>query len=504
MSGSMAPLPMVPFPLAGEILLTLYLVVWAVLATYGLHRLHLVRRYRRRAPSLASSASAAPAPLPPAEWPLVTVQLPVFNEAYVVERLLDAAASLDYPLDRLEIQLLDDSTDATSSIAAARVAHWRAGGRNVVHLRRPDRRGFKAGALQAGLERASGELLAIFDADFVPAPDFLRALVPYFKDEAVGMVQSRWGHLNEAYSLLARAQAISLDGHFMVEHTARMLGGAYFNFNGTAGILRKACVQDAGGWHADTLTEDLDLSYRAQLKGWRFVFAPHVVCPAELPVEMNAFKAQQHRWVKGSIQVARKLLPEVWRSAAPWSVKVEATFHLTHNVAYVALLLLAIVVYPVVLARYESRSLLFTVADTLLFLTATASTLVYFGVAQRDLHGEWRTRVRYLPFVMSLGIGLAVNNTRAVIGGLFGARGSFVRTPKFKIAGREGSWRRKRYHAPVNGWALLEILLGVYFAVAMVFLFRAERFASIPFFLLYLFGFLYVGVLSVVHATVRR
>lgn len=487
-------------PLAGDLLLAVYLLVWVVLATFGIHRLHLVRLYRRG----HRNRLAAIPPAPPAEWPRVTVQLPVYNEQYVVERLLDAAASLDYPSERLEIQLLDDSSDVTSEIAAARIAWWRSRGVNVAHVRRADRSGFKAGALQHGLERASGDLLAIFDADFVPPPGFLRALVPYFQDETVGMVQSRWEHLNETYSLLSRAQAISLDGHFVVEHTARMVGGSYFNFNGTAGILRKACIRDAGGWQSDTLTEDLDLSYRAQMKGWRFVFAPHVSCPAELPVEMNAFKAQQHRWVKGSIQVARKLLPAIWRSPAPLGVKIEATFHLTYNVAYVALLLLSLIVYPVVLERYESRSLLFTVADTLLFLTATASTLVYFGVAQNDLRGGWRKRIQYLPFVMSLGIGLAVNNTRAVLGALFGTRGAFIRTPKFRIAGRGDSWRRKGYRAPVSGWALLELALGGYFAWAMVSLFHTARFASIPFFLLYLFGFLYVGVLSVAHASARR
>ncbi|MEK7347938.1 MAG: cellulose synthase family protein [Candidatus Eisenbacteria bacterium] len=487
-------------PLAGDLLLAVYLLVWVVLATFGIHRLHLVRLYRRG----HRNRLAAVPPAPPAEWPRVTVQLPVYNEQYVVERLLDAAASLDYPSERLEIQLLDDSSDATSEIAAARIAWWRSRGLNVAHVRRADRSGFKAGALQHGLERASGDLLAIFDADFVPPPGFLRALVPYFQDETVGMVQSRWEHLNETYSLLSRAQAISLDGHFVVEHTARMVGGSYFNFNGTAGILRKACIRDAGGWQSDTLTEDLDLSYRAQMKGWRFVFAPHVSCPAELPVEMNAFKAQQHRWVKGSIQVARKLLPAIWRSPAPLAVKIEATFHLTYNVAYVALLLLSLIVYPVVLERYESRSLLFTVADALLFLTATASTLVYFGVAQNDLRGGWRKRIQYLPFVMALGIGLAVNNTRAVLGALFGTRGAFIRTPKFRIAGRGDSWRRKGYRAPVGGWALLELALGGYFAWAMVSLFHTARFASIPFFLLYLFGFLYVGVLSVAHASTRR
>lgn len=493
----MNPNPFWSAPWLGDLVLALYFLVWIVLAVYGVHRLHLVRLYRRR----------AACPMPPTSdgtWPSVTVQLPVYNERYVVERLLDAAASLDYPRDRLEIQLLDDSDDATTEIAAARVAAWRAQGVNVVHVRRADRAGFKAGALQAGLERATGDLLAIFDADFVPPTGFLRDLVPYFQDARVGMVQSRWEHLNEGYSLLARAQAVSLDGHFVIEHAARMAGGSYFNFNGTAGILRKACVRDAGGWQSDTLTEDLDLSYRAQMKGWRFVFAPHVVCPAELPVEMNAFKAQQHRWVKGSVQVARKLLPAIWRSDAPLSLKLEATFHLTTNVAYVALLLLSFIVYPVVLERYESRSLLFTIADALLFLVATTSTLLYFGVAQNDLRGGWKRRLHLLPVVMSLGIGLAVNNSRAVLGALFGSRGAFIRTPKFHIAARGDTWRRKRYRAPVNGWAILEIGLGVYFAWAMVSLFHAERFASIPFFFLYLVGFLYVGGLSLVHAAARR
>src|SRR6185436_6642160 len=254
-------------------------------------------------------------------------------------------------------------------------------GCDVVHLTRGIRDGFKAGALQHGLERAKGDLLAVFDADFVPPPSILRALAPYFEDAAVGVVQSRWQHLNRDYSALSRAQAISLDGHFVIEHAARMGAGHFFNFNGTAGILRKACVTDAGGWQSDTLTEDLDLSYRAQLRGWRFVFAPHVLCPSELPVEMNAYKAQQHRWVKGSIQVARKLLPLVWRAPLPLAVKAEATFHLTYNVAYVFLLLLSLIVYPVVLARYRDPGTPYAVADTILFLVATSSVLFFFAYA---------------------------------------------------------------------------------------------------------------------------
>lgn len=478
-------------------LLAIYLAVWVLFAAYGLHRIHLIHLFRRRVRDVVP-------PSPPGEWPVVTVQLPIYNERYVVKRLIEAAAAIDYPRDRLEIQVLDDSVDETRAIAAERVAALREEGLDIVHLVRERREGFKAGALQHGLERARGDLLAIFDADFVPPPSILRAMVPYFQDPGVGVVQSRWQHLNEDYSALARAQGISLDGHFVIEHAARMSAGRFFNFNGTAGVLRKACVLDAGGWQSDTLTEDLDLSYRAQLRGWRFVFAPHVLCPSELPVEMNAFKAQQHRWVKGSIQVARKLLPQVWRAPVPLGVKIEATFHLTYNVAYVFLLLLSLIVYPVVLARYRDPSTPYTVADTILFLVATASVLFFFAYAQRETRRDWKGQLRYLPFVMSLGMGLSVTNTRAVLEALAGHRSTFHRTPKFRIEGRGDGWRGKRYRAPLNGWALIEITLGLYFAWTMLALARDRVYAPLPFFVLYLFGFLYVGILSLVHAQARR
>ena len=474
-----------------------YLVVWLVFAAYGLHRIHLLRLFRRRGRDV-------PPPPCPREWPVVTVQLPIYNERYVVARLIEAAAAIDYPPDRLEIQVLDDSTDETRAIAAERVEALRARGVDIVHLARGSREGFKAGALHYGLERARGELLAIFDADFVPPPSILRAMVPYFHDAGVGVVQARWQHLNQDYSALARAQGISLDGHFVIEHAARMSAGRFFNFNGTAGVLRRACVVDAGGWQSDTLTEDLDLSYRAQLRGWRFVFAPQVLCPSELPVEMNAFKAQQHRWVKGSIQVARKLLPQLWRAPLPLAVKLEATVHLTYNVAYVFLLLLSLIVYPVVLARYHDGSTFYAIADTILFLIATSSVLVFFAYAQRETRVDWKRQLRHLPFVMSLGMGLSVTNTRAVLEALVGHRSPFHRTPKFRIVGRRDAWRGKRYRAPRNGWALIEIALGIYFAWTMLTLARDKVYAPLPFFLMYLFGFLYEGILSLVHAGARR
>lgn len=482
--------------LAHQSLLALHLVVWSLLAGYGIHRLHLLRLFRRR-------ARAARRPDPPAIWPIVTVQLPVYNERYVAGRLLDAAAAMDYPGDRLEIQVLDDSDDSTSALVAAKVSALRARGLDVVHLRRASRDGFKAGALQEGLLRAKGTLLAIFDADFVPAPGFLRELVPYLEDPEVGMVQARWRHLNQDYSVLAQAQAISLDGHFVIEHAARMTGARFFNFNGTAGILRKQCIVDAGGWQWDTITEDLDLSYRAQLRGWRFVFAPDVGCPAELPVEMNAFKAQQYRWVRGSMQVARKALPSVWRAPLPLAVKIEATFHLTTNAAYVLLLVVSAITYPVVIARIEARSLAFTILDTALFLTASIPALLYFTVAQRATRRDWRRQLRYVPFVLTLGFGLAVNNTRAVLTGLARSHGDFRRTPKFRIERREDSWGGKRYRSPVSLWAAVEIALGFYIAWAMLSLAQARMFAPLPFLVLYLVGFLYVGFLSLIHATRR-
>ena len=477
-------------------LLAVYLSVWVVFAAYGLHRIHLIRLFRRRARDTKPPAI-------PREWPRVTVQLPIYNEQYVVNRLIEAAAAIDYPHDRLEIQVLDDSTDSTREIAARKVAELRALGTDVRHVTRADREGFKAGALELGLALAKGEFLAVFDADFVPPRSILREMIPHFGDPRVGVVQSRWQHLNRDYSLLSQAQAISLDGHFVIEHAARMSAERFFNFNGTAGILRKACVLDAGGWQSDTLTEDLDLSYRAQLRGWRFVFAPDVLCPSELPVEMNAFKAQQHRWVKGSIQVARKLLPVIWRARVPLGVKVEATFHLTYNMAYVLLLLLSVIVYPVVLARYRSGSTLYTIADSILFLIATSSILFYLAYAQRETRRDWKRQLCYLPFVMSLGMGLSVTNTRAVLEALTGHRSPFHRTPKFRIERRGDRWRGKRYRVPLNGWALIEIGLGLYFAWAMITLAHAGVYAPLPFFVLYLFGFLYVGVLSLVHAHAR-
>jgi cellulose synthase/poly-beta-1,6-N-acetylglucosamine synthase-like glycosyltransferase len=467
------------------LVLSAYFGVLAVLAAYGLHRwwlLWLLARHRR-------PGAAPPAP---ADLPRLTVQLPVYNEMYVVERLIDAVAALAWPRDRFEVQVLDDSTDETSALAAARVAAWRLRGVDVSHVRRPGRAGFKAGALAHGLATARGELIAIFDADFVPPPDFALRLAGHFADPKVGMVQARWGHLNASHSALTRVQAMLLDGHFAIEHAARHAAGRFFNFNGTAGIWRRACIEDAGGWQHDTLTEDLDLSYRAQMRGWRFVFAADEVAPAELPIEMTAFKSQQHRWAKGSIQTARKLLPELLRRPLPAAVKLEAVVHLTANVGYVLTLALALLVVPAVWLRAGASPWTIAAIDLPLFALSSASIVRFYVVAQRLPGGSGRRALAWVPFLMAVGIGLCVNNARAVWEGLFAAPSDFRRTPKY---GQPASRRRYRLAPGRDTW--IEAALALYFTAALAASALHGLWAALPFLALFQAGFAYAALSAV-------
>ncbi|OLD66511.1 MAG: glycosyl transferase family 2 [Acidobacteria bacterium 13_1_40CM_2_68_10] len=476
-----------------------YYATLLVLAIYGLHRyylLHLFYRHRGDGPGAAARLD----PLPH-----VTVQLPVYNERYVVERLIRAACALDYPAGRVEIQVLDDSTDDTSRLAAAAVEAMRRLGHDVVHLRRGTREGFKAGALSYGLARAKGELVAVFDADFVPPSPFLLDLVHHFSDPRVGMVQARWGHLNREYSVLTRIQSICLDGHFVIEHAARHRAGRFFNFNGTAGIWRRACIESAGGWQADTLTEDLDLSYRAQLLGWEFVFLPDVVAPAELPADNDAFKTQQHRWTLGSIQTARKILPLLLRSRLPRKVKVEAFFHLTNNSAYALMVLLGILIVPAMLARRALGLDGLTYLDLPLFFLSTLSVSTFYICSQREVRQDWLASLVYLPFLMSLGIGLSLNNARAVCGAFSGRRVEFLRTPKHRLEGTGGDWSRSSYRGLGRRvWTAAEMLLGIYFTGASAYAIIAGNEAMLPFFLLFQMGYLYTSFLSLAQALRRR
>jgi cellulose synthase/poly-beta-1,6-N-acetylglucosamine synthase-like glycosyltransferase len=479
------------------ITLIAYYLVLAALSVYGVHRFAMVSlyfRYRSRNPRPRTALH----PLP-----RVTVQLPIYNEVYVVERLLAAVAAIDYPRELLEIQVLDDSTDETVDVVRRAVAHYSARGFDIVHLRRPHREGFKAGALESGCARAGGEYLLIFDADFIPSPDILRRSLDFFSDPRIGMVQSRWSHVNRDYSLLTRVQSIFLDGHFVIEHTARNRSGRFFNFNGTAGLWRKSAVIDAGGWRSDTLTEDLDLSYRAQLRGWRFVYLLDCVSPAELPVDMNGFKSQQHRWAKGSIQTARKLLPRVFRSRLPFKVKLEAFFHLTDNVSYPLMVALSALIVPAMMIRHRMGWTRLIWFDFPLFFSATLSVLFFYVVSQREIDADWKSRMRDLPFLMSLGIGLAVNNTHAVVSA-FSRKGSeFTRTPKYRIESIDEEWHAKKYRARRNRSVVFEIVLAAYFLAATALSIVRGLYLGIPFLLIFFSGYAYTAALSLVALAPR-
>jgi cellulose synthase/poly-beta-1,6-N-acetylglucosamine synthase-like glycosyltransferase len=406
---------------------------------------------------------------------------------------------IDYPRELLEIQVLDDSIDETQEVARAAVDRWAAAGHNVTYLHRTDRTGYKAGALEAGMRVATGEFIAIFDADFVPTQDFLMKTVPYFVEPKLAMVQARWGHVNQDYSLLTKAQSILLDGHFVLEHGGRNRSGHFFNFNGTAGVWRRTAIYDGGGWQHDTLTEDLDLSYRTQLRGWKFLFLPHLVAPAEVPVEMNAFKSQQHRWAKGSIQTCMKLLPSILQSDQPTGVKVEAFFHLTANFNYLLMSLLSILMFPSMVIRYNMGWSEMLLIDVPLFFAATASVANFYMVSQRELHADWKTRLRYIPFLMSIGIGLAVNNTRAVLEALLKRESAFARTPKYGIERAADEWVGKKYRQTVAIQPLIEVALGLYFTMTVFYALANGIYGTLPFLVLFQVGFLYTGLLSVIQ-----
>ncbi len=473
--------------------LVAYFFVLSILGIYGWHRYFIVYQYMK-------NRDRVPGPPPPvSDWPVVTVQLPIFNEMYVAERLIAAVCDLDYPIDRLQIQVLDDSTDETRDIVELAVRRMAAKGFDIEHLHRTDRTGYKAGALDAGLASARGEYVAIFDADFVPPADFLRRTVPYFTDDRVGVVQARWGHLNQSYSLLTKVQAIMLDGHFVLEHGGRNRSGCFFNFNGTAGLWRRTAIDDAGGWQHDTLTEDLDLSYRAQLRGWRFVFLPDLVTPAEVPVEMNAFKSQQHRWAKGSIQTCRKVLPYVLLADLPLKTKAEAFFHLTANFNYLLMIALSLLMFPAMVVRYEMGWTEMLLIDIPLFAAATLSVVNFYAISQREAYPDWRNRVKYLPVVMAIGIGLAVNNAKAVLEALFGDAGEFTRTPKYGIERRQDDWHNKKYHQSMPIQPLIEVAFGIYFTVTVFYALANGIYGTLPFLMLFQFGYLYMGLTSIVQ-----
>src|SRR5881296_1531426 len=478
----------------GHIIWTVcYLSVLIGLSAYGVHRYFIIYLYlknRKRAPVPARYFE---------QLPKVTIQLPIFNEVYVAERLLRSVSELDYPRELLQIQVLDDSTDETREITASCAEELRRRDFNVQRIHRVDRSGFKAGALAAGLEAAEGEFMCILDADFVPQPDLLKRTIHFFTDPKIGMIQTRWGHLNRGYSLLTRMQAIFLDGHLLLEQTARSRSGRFFNFNGTAGLWRRSCIEQSGGWQADTLCEDLDLSYRAQLVGWKFIYLADVVTPAELPVDMNGFKSQQHRWTKGSIQTCKKLLPTIWRSRLPFPIKLEATGHLMSNFAYLLLAILCVLLHPSSGAPGVGwlRTLLI---DVPIFLAASASVAVFYICAQRELHPRtWMKEIMLLPCLLALGVGLSLNNARAVLEAVFNHKSDFTRTPKYGIERKAQPWRNCRYMPLKSVLPAAEMFFAVYFSYFVWYAIEHRQFLSVPFLLMFQFGFLYVSFCSVIQ-----
>ena len=466
--------------------LTVYYLALLLLCVYAAHRYHLLYLLHRH-----RHAGVTPGKI--RNYPVVTLQIPLFNERYVVSRLLEAMQALDYPQEKLEIQILDDSTDDTPHIVESLAADMIRAGFDVRHLRRTHRQGYKAGALAAGLAQARGEFIAIFDADFCPAPGFLLNTLPYFEEDKVGMVQGRWGYFNREHSLLTQAQAIFLDAHFMIEHLARYRSGCFFNFNGTAGIWRRQCLIDAGGWQADTLTEDLDISYRAQLAGWRFVFAPEIVAPSELPTGMAAFRLQQHRWVKGSVQTARKLLRTILASSCSRRIKLESFFHLTNNFVYPLMILFLAAMLPVMALREQLGwgALIWLDLPLLLFIAPAAS--LFYLTGQKLSQRNWLREIPRMPLALAIGTGLALNNVRAVLEGLFGHGVEFRRTPKFGGNGVSAGW----HYAVRPDWiTALEILSGIYFGACAVYALTHQHYLAVPFMLVFQAGFIGVALAS--------
>lgn len=477
-------------------LCVLYFAVLLALSTYGLHRLHLVLMVRRHRHVIDAAPALAGPALSDAELPVVTVQLPIFNESTVVTRLLETVATMDYPREKLHIQVLDDSIDETRALARAEVDKLRQRGFDAEYIHRVDRVGYKAGALDNGLRTAKGDLIAIFDADFLPNADFVRSIVGHFRDEKVGMVQARWAHLNRDASLLTRIQALMLDGHHLVENRARFGAGCLFNFSGTGGMWRRQTIDDAGGWEHDTLTEDLDLSYRAQLKGWKFIYRPDVVSPAELPEDISAVRAQQFRWAKGTVQTARKLLVRVMRADLTLSQRIEALFHLTPHFAYPLMLVLIVLLLPVLLSVNVTNWTSALLFDLPLCMAPISSLAAFYMLAETAQGRSRWDALKTLPALIGLGAGLAPHLTRAVANGLTTRAGEFVRTPK---RGND----RWRYQSVLElPW--LEMVLGVICGTSMVVSVFTRHYFATPFTALFTFGFAYISYLLIEEALDRR
>jgi cellulose synthase/poly-beta-1,6-N-acetylglucosamine synthase-like glycosyltransferase len=480
-----------------QIVLIAYFISLSILFIFGCHGFIMLYYHRKY-------GKANPVPRTEIRGDsFVTIQLPLYNELYVVERLINSVCEIDYPKDKMEIQVLDDSTDETVNIVAAAVEQKKKQGFDIQHIRRKNREGFKAGALKEGLKIAKGEYIAIFDADFIPRKDFLRKTLSFF-GENVGMVQTRWEHLNSDYSILTKAQALALDGHFVIEQSVRNKAGFFINFNGTGGVWKKSCIEDAGNWHADTLTEDLDLSYRAQLNGWKFVFLKDFTSPAELPSEMSALKSQQFRWTKGAIETAKKILPLVWKSNVPMRIKLQSTFHLTNNLVFPFILLAAILNVPLIFIKNSGpHEAYFAVMS--LFVLAFISSFLFYLYSQKDIRTDWRKKIVLFPLFMAGSMGFAVNNSRAVFEGLMNRKSEFVRTPKFKVENSRDTLKGNKYLAKkkIDMMVVVELIMAIYCLIGIVSSIYFLEIAALPFQILFFTGFAFVSFTSIKHSLVK-
>ena len=477
-----------------EIILFTYIGSLLILFTFGSHGFIMIYYYLKHRHKRDDFSKQLE------DYPVVTLQLPIYNEMYVIERLIKTVCEMDYPIDKLEIQVLDDSTDETVEIVDNIVKEYRLQGFDIHHIHRTDRSGYKAGALKEGLKVAKGEFVGIFDADFIPRKNFLKIVLPFFKNPKIGMVQTRWEHLNRAYSLVTQIQALALDGHFVLEQQVRNKAGYFINFNGTSGVWRKECIFDAGNWEADTLTEDLDLSYRAQLKGWKFKYLTDFTTPSEVPSEINSLKSQQFRWTKGAIETARKMLFRVWMAKLPLKTKIMCTFHLTNNIVFPFILVACLLNMPIVLIKntglYDTYFLFMSV-----FVLAFIASFLFYLYSQKDVYSDWRSRILLFPVFMAGSMGFAINNTKAVFEALINKKSEFVRTPKYGIEGDKDKWQDKKYvHKKfVKFSVILELLIALYSLACVVVSAVTLQISAIPFQLMYTFGFGLVAYLSIKH-----
>lgn len=479
-----------------SVILAAYIISLTILFFFGSHGFNMIYYYFKTFGMRTQDLSEEDFFLK--DYPVVTIQIPLYNEQYVITRLIDSVLRMDYPKDKLEIQILDDSTDESTAIITEHIQKYLKDGYDITHIHRTNREGFKAGALKAGLDTAKGEFVAVFDADFIPRKKFLKRTIPYFyKYEKLGLVQTRWEHLNREYSLMTKTQAIALDGHFVIEQAVRNRAGFFINFNGTGGVWRKECIFDAGNWEADTLTEDLDLSYRAQMKGWKFKYLVNFTSPAELPADVAALKSQQFRWTKGSIETAKKIFPKVLRSNMSLKLKLQSFIHLYSNLAYPFILLAAILNLPVMLIKLEGEyDGVFKVMSVFIF--AFISSFIFYLYSQKDVYPDWQKRIIYFPVFLAGSMGFSVNNTKAVFEGLLDKKSEFVRTPKYHIRDKKDTWTGKKYvNKKLSATTYIEAFLAIYCFAGVVIAIATAQVAAVPFQLMFCGGFTTISVLSI-------